>query len=91
MSVLGFQRGAGRELHQSLLHRGSVSRLWLEDRQATGQDQKKKKESYERCAWKDKAGTRGVRAGKQMSCSILCPRNVADGKLCSARAGGDTG
>lgn len=27
-----------------------VSRLWLEDRQATGQDQKKKKESYERCA-----------------------------------------
>ena len=33
------------------------------------------------------AGIRGVRAGKQMSCSILRPRNAADGKLCSTRGG----
>lgn len=60
---------------------GLVSRLWLEDRQATGRDQKKKKESYERCAWKDKAGIRGVQAGKQRSCSVLHPRNATDVKL----------
>lgn len=50
-------KGSGKGGATPVSPASGVSRLWLENRQATGRDQKKKKESYERCAWKDKAGS----------------------------------
>lgn len=87
MSVLGLQRGVGRELHISPA--SGASRLWLEDRQAPGHGQKKKRESYKRCHGRTRGGAariRGVQAGKQMKCLILHPRSAAGGKPCSAGA-----
>lgn len=87
MSVLGLQRGMGRELHISPA--SGTSRLWLEDRQAPGHGQKKKRESYKRCHGRTRqgvAGIRGVQAGKQMKCLILHPRSAARGKPCSTGA-----
>lgn len=60
------------ELHHLSCARGS--RLWLEDRQA--ETRKRKKDCYKRCARRTGqgvAGIRGVRAGKQMGCSIPQP------------------
>lgn len=81
MSVLGLQRGMGGELHISPA--SGASRLWLEDRQAPGHGQKKKRESYKRCHGRTRQGAvgmRGVQAGKQRKCLILHPRNAARGK-----------
>lgn len=89
MSVLGLQRGMGRELHISPAP--GASRLWLEDRQAPGHGQKKKRESYKRCHGRVGGGgakrIRGVQARKQRKCLILHPRSAAGGKPCSAGAG----
>lgn len=81
MSVLGLQRGVGRELRISPA--SGTSRLWLEDRQAPGHGQKKKRESYKRCHGRTRqgaAGIRGVQAGKQRKCLILHPRNCSQGQ-----------
>lgn len=78
MSVLGLQRGIRRELHISPA--SGASRLWLEDRQAPGHGQKKKRESYKRCHGRTRQGVariRGVQAGKQRKCLILHPRSAA--------------
>lgn len=61
----------------------------LEDRQAPGHGQKKKRESYKRCHGRKRqgvAGIRGVQARKQRRCLILHPRSAAGGKPCSAGA-----
>lgn len=63
MSVLGLQRGMGRELHISPAP--GASRLWLEDRQAPGHGQKKKTESYKRCH--GRVGGGGERKGSEVS------------------------
>lgn len=65
MSVLGLQRGVGRELHISPA--SGASRLWLEDRQAPGHGQKKKRKGR---------ATRGVmegRGGEQQGSEVSRP------------------
>lgn len=87
MSVVGHGRGEGRSY--TSLSCSRASRLWLEDRQATRRDQKKKKGSYEGAHGRARQGSEVSRPGMRWEASKLLDPAAADN--CAALLGAGAG
>lgn len=78
MSVLGLQRGVGRELHISCI-RGKQA--VVRGQTGTWPRPENEKGELQEVSWKDKAGS-----GRDQKCLILQPRSAARGEPCSTGA-----